>query len=187
MKKLLIILLLAVFSSVLYGQGQDYVILKSAGTLKPDTVFGQVIIPENGIISKAKILTADGKEKYHPNIVIGFKCKDKYFASVPYNSAGNVFAERIVSGKIDLCYYDTNPKGYNNGLAGVAAASLTSYYFIKPNTKNTYLRVPHSREKAREEISLLFKDNFEITHSVLSEDFRVWKLPEIVKQYNDQK
>ena len=125
--------------------------------------------------------------KFTPNKVIGFKSGERYFESVPYNSRGNVFAERVENGKMVLCYYDSNFNGYNGGLVGAAEASLTSYYFIKLDTMVNYLRVPHLREKARDEISVLFKDNEKIYNKVLSEDFRVWKLPEIVKEYNSQK
>jgi hypothetical protein len=154
---------------------------------KIDTIFGEIIFPKNGVITKAKIIVNNEKMKYPPNEVIGFKYEEKYFASVPYNSHENVFAEGVVDGKMDLFYYDTNPNGYNGGLAGATATSLTSYYFIKLDTMENYLRVPHSREKARDEISILFKDNERIYNQILSEDFRVWKLPDIVKEYNDKK
>lgn len=189
MKKQIVILSLILWSSIFsWGQNQDYVILKSTESSKIDTVFGEIIFPKNGIIIKAKILTPDGIKKYSPNNVIGFRYGEKYFASVPYNSRGNVFAERIIHGKIDLCYYDTtNPNGYNGGLAGVAATALTSYYFIKSALTDNYLKVPHSREKAKEEISALFKDNEKISNQISSEEFRVWELPKIVKQYNEEK
>ena len=189
MKKQIIILLLIFKSSIFsWGQNQDYVILKSTESSKIDTVFGEIIFPKNGIIINAKILTPDGIKKYSPNNVIGFKYSEKYFASVPYNSRGNVFAERIIDGKIDLCYYDTtNPNGYSGGLAGATATVLTSYYFIKSDSTDNYLKVPHSREKAKEEISALFKNSEKLYNQILSEEFRVWKLPEIVKQYNEEK
>jgi hypothetical protein len=190
MRKEFLILLLIFNSSILFGQNtpKDYVVLRPQNNLsKIDTIFGEIIFPKNGVITKAKIIVNNEKMKYPPNKVIEFKYGEKYFASVPYNSHGNVFAERVANGKIDLCYYDSNPNGYNGGLAGATATSLTSYYFIKLDTMKNYLRVPHSREKARDEISVLFKDNEKIYNKVLSEDFRVWKLPEIVKEYNDNK
>ena len=186
MKNRIIILLLFIAPTILWGQNQDYILLKPIETSQVDTVFGEIIFPKNGIIIKAKILTSEGKKKYHPNKVIGFKYGDKYFASVPYNSKGNVFAERIVNGEIDLCYYDTYSKNNTGGLTGAAAAGLTSFYFIKSQNSKDYIRVPHSREKTRNEIAVLFKDNEKIYNQVLSEEFRVWKLPEIVKEYNNE-
>ena len=187
MKKQITILILIINSSILFGQNKDYIILSQTETTKIDTIYGDIIFPKNGIITKAKIISNNEKMKYHPDKIIGFKYGERYFTSVPYNSRGNVFAERIVNGKIELCYYDTNPKGYNGGLSGATATSLTSCYFIKDNLIENYLRVPHSREKAKREISVLFKDNEKIYSKILSEEFRVWKLPEIVKEYNDEK
>ncbi|WP_321285362.1 hypothetical protein [uncultured Sunxiuqinia sp.] len=190
MRKHFLILLLIFNSLILFGQDikKDYVVLRPQNnSSKIDTIFGEIIFPKNGIITKAKIIVNNEKMKYAPNKVIGFKSGERYFASVPYNSHGNVFAERVANGKMNLCYYDTNPNGYNGGLAGATATSLTSYYFIKLDTMENYLRVPHSREKARDEISILFKDNERIYNQILSEDFRVWKLPDIVKEYNDKK
>ncbi|NOY95918.1 MAG: hypothetical protein GXO81_06000 [Chlorobi bacterium] len=187
MKKQITILILILNSTILLGQNKDYIILRQTETTKIDTIYGEIVFPKNGVITKVKIISNNEKMKYHPNKVIGFKYGERYFSSVPYNLRGNVFAERIVNGKIDLCYYDTNTNRYNGGLAGAAATSLTSYYFIKSNTTEKYLRVPHSREKAREEISALFKNNEKIYSQILSDEFRVWKLPEIVKEYNDKK
>lgn len=189
MQKQIIILLLIFKCSIFsWGQNQDYVVVKSTELSKIDTVFGEIQFPKNGIILKAKILTADGIKKYSPDNVVGFKYGETFFASVPYNSRGNVFAERIIDGKIDLCYYDTsNPNGYGGGAAQATAAALTSYYFIKSDSTDNYLKVPHSREKAKEEISVLFKGSEKIYNHVLSEEFRVWKLPEIVKEYNEEK
>ena len=187
MKNRTIILLLIFIPSILWGQNRDYIILKHSEILQSDTVFGEIIFPKNGIITKAKISTTEGIEKYSPNKVIGFKYGERYFASVPYNSHGNVFAERVANGKIDLCYYDTYSKDYTGGLTGAAAAELTSYYFIKSKKDDSYMKVPHSREKARDEIAVFFKDNEKIYNQVLSEEFRVWKLPDIVKEYNNEK
>jgi len=190
MRKHFLILLLIFNSLILFGQDikKDYVVLRPQNnSSKIDTIFGEIIFPKNGIITKAKIIVNNEKMKYAPNKVIRFKSGERYFASVPYNSHGNVFAERVANGKMNLCYYDTNPSGYYGGLVGATATSLTSYYFIKLDTMENYLRVPHSREKARDEISILFKDNERIYNQILSEDFRVWKLPDIVKEYNDKK
>lgn len=187
-KQIIILLIIFKFTIFSWGQNQDYVILKPSESSKIDTVFGEIQFPKNGIIVKAKILTADGIKKYSPDNVIEFKYGEKYFASVPYNSKGNVFAERIIDGRIDLCYYDTsNPNGYGGGAAQATAAALTSYYFIKSDSTDNYLKVPHSREKAKEEISPLFKGSEKIYNQILSEEFRVWKLPEIVKEYNEEK
>ncbi len=190
MRKQYLILLLIFNSLILFGQNikKDYVLLRPQNnSSKIDTIFGEIIFPKKGIITKAKIIVNNEKMKYAPNKLIGFKFGERYFASVPYNSHENVFAERISNGKMDLCYYDTNPNGYNGGLIGATTTSLTSFYFIKLDTMENYLKVPHSRESARDEISFLFKDNETIYNQVLSEDFRVWKLPEIVKEYNDIK
>lgn len=184
------ILLLIFNTTILFGQNtkKDYVVLRPQNnSSKIDTIFGEIILPKNGVITKAKIIVKNEKMKYSPNKAIEFKYKEKYFASVPYNSHGNVFAERIANGKIDLCYYDSNPNGSYGGLAGATTTFLTSYYFIKLDTMENYLRIPHSREKARDEISVLFKDNERIYNQILSEDFRIWKLPDIVKEYNNKK
>ena len=189
MKKQFLLLLIILNSSILFSQNvNDYVILKPENNSnKIDTIFGEIIFPQNGVITKVKIIVNNEKQKYHPNNVIQFKFEERYFVSVPYNSKGNVFAERIVDGKMKLCYYDTNSNGYNGGLVGVAATSLTSYYFIKSDMIEDYLRVPHSREKAREKISSLFKSNEKISEQILSDEFRIWKLPELVKEYNNEK
>ncbi|MGB9831866.1 MAG: hypothetical protein ACPLSP_07330, partial [Fervidicoccus fontis] len=110
------ILLLILNSSILFGQDikKDYVILRPQNnSVKIDTIFGEIIFPKNGVITKAKIIVNNEKMKYAPNKVIGFKSGERYFASVPYNSHGNVFAERVEDGKMDLYYYDTNPNEYN--------------------------------------------------------------------------
>lgn len=189
MKRQLIVLLLIVYSSVAFGQNDsDYVILRPTNTSnKTDTVFGNITIPKNGMVINVKIKTAEGKRKYHPDEAIGFLCGDKYFASVPYNSRGHVFAERIVKGKVDLCHYSSTPKNYNGGLMGVAVTGLTSFYFIKSDTTDEYIRVPHSKQKMVEEIASLFKDNEKVYHQITSEDFRTWDLTELVKQYDNVK
>ena len=48
-------------------------------------------------------------------------------------------------------------------------------------SKNARAKPKTPREKAKREISVLFKDNEKIYSKILSEEFRVWKLPEIVK------
>ena len=189
MKKKIIIIILILNSTLLLGQPKDYVILRQTETTKIDTIYGEIAFPKNRQITKIKILSNNKKHKYQPKESIGFKYGERYFASVPYNSKNNVFAERIINGEISLYYYDTNPNEYSgvglvSGLAGEIAKSITSYFFIKPNTTGGYLRVSHSRKKAREEISFLFKSNEKIYNQILSENFRVWKLPEIVKEFN---
>ncbi len=186
MKKLIVILILIINFSMLLGQNKDYVILNQSVATTVDTIYGEIIFPNSGVITKVKIISNNEKMKYYPNDVIGFTYGERYFASVPYNSRQNVFAERIANGKIKLFYYDSSPKGNGGGLAGATATSLTSYYFIKKNTTENYLKVPHSREKAKKKIAVIFKDNEKIYKKILSEEFRVWKLPEIVKEYNGE-
>ncbi len=180
----LIAFLLILNASIIWGQNKDYVILNSTNASKADTVFGDILFPKNGIIAKVKIMTPDGKKKYCPNDVIGFKYGDRYFASVPFNSKNNTFAEKKVDGKIDLYYYNSGPNAGGGGITGATATYLTSYYYIKPDTSGVYIKVPHSREKAKNKIAELFKDNEEIYNQILSNEFRIWKLPEIVKKYN---
>lgn len=101
MGKQLLVLLLIFNSSILFSQDikKDYVILRPQGnTTRIDTIYGEVILPKNEIITNAKIIVNNEKMKYAPEKVIGFKYGERFFASVPYNSHGNVFAERVEKG-----------------------------------------------------------------------------------------
>lgn len=183
----LMVLLLLITCSTVISQNRDFVIVKPTATTQTDTIFGEIIFPKNGLITKVKIQTNNEKLKFPPNKALAFKYGERYFASVPYNSRYNVFAERIKKGKIELYYYDSNPQSHNSGVAGVAATSLTSFFYIKLASTTDFIKVPHSRKKAATEISELFTDKPEIHNQIRSEDFRIWKLPEIVQKYNEVK
>ncbi|NPA37349.1 MAG: hypothetical protein GXO47_10925 [Chlorobi bacterium] len=185
MTKQIVFFILIITSSMLYSQNKDYVILRQTETTMSDTITGEIVFPKNGIITKVKITSNNELKKYTPDKAIGFKYGERYFASVPYNQRTKVFAERVVNGKIELYFYDSSPKGSYGGLAGAVSSSLTSYYFIK-KSNNDFIKVPHSREKAQNEIADLFSDNEKIHNTVLSDKFRVWKLPEIVTEYNKE-
>ncbi len=191
-RQILFLLLISTTSLAFGQQGTDFVILRPTNdAAKPDTVFGQIIFPKNGVVTFAKILTTNGKKKFHPNKAIGFKYGDRYFASVPYTN-GHVYAERLINGPIELCYYSTeiqNTKyqgGAAGGLLGGTAISLTSFYYVKSNKSQDYMSVPHSKKKLIEKIGFIFEDNDSVYKQLVDEDFKTWQIPELVRKYNDK-
>ncbi len=193
MKRQILLLLLILVTSFVFGQQEtDYVILRpTKDSAKIDTVFGQIIFPKNGVVISAKILTTNGKKKFHPNKAIGFKYGDRYFASVPYTN-GHVYAERLINGPIELCYYTTeipntkHPGGAVGGLLGGTAISLTSFYYVKSDKTQDYMSVPHSKKKIIEKIGFIFEDNETVYKKIMNEDFKTWQLPELVRKYNEK-
>ena len=192
MRKQILLLFIIFATIVARGQhGTDFVILRPDEELsKPDTIYGDIIFPKNGVLINARILTTDGKKKYSPNKVIGFKYGERYFASVPYTT-GHVFAERIINGKIELCYYSTEIQNatYAGGLSGAILAdvgiSLTSYFYIKSDKTKDYISVPHSKKKLIEKLALIFEDNESIYKQIKSNHFETKQLPELVRKYNE--
>lgn len=187
------ILFFFIFFATLVAHGQhgtDYVILRPGDKLsKPDTIFGDIVFPQNGVLINATIQTTNGRKKYSPNKVIGFKYGNRYFASVPYTT-GHVFAERLINGKIELCYYTTEIQNtaYPGGLSGDVMAyigiSLTSYYYIKSNKTQEYISVPHSKKKLVKNIAFIFEDNEKVLKQIQSKEFEIDQLPELIRKYN---
>jgi len=194
MKKTILLVYITFATVAAYGQqGSDFVILRpTENSLKPDTVYGDIIFPKNGVLINASIQTADCKKKYSPNKVIGFKYGDRYFASVPYTT-GRVFAERVINGEIELCYYSTEIQNttYAGGLTGAVLAdigiSLTSFFYIKSDKTKDYMSVPHSKKKLIEKLAFIFEDNESIYKQIQSNDFKINQLPELVRKYNETK
>ena len=172
-------------------QGNDFILLRPVDNLsKPDTIFGEIVFPKNGVLINATIITTEGKKRYSPNKVVGFKFGDRYFASVPYTT-GHVFAERQIKGKIELYYYSTEIQNtvYPGGLTGNAMAyvgiSLTSYYYIKSDKTQDYISVPHSKNKLVKKIAFIFEDNENLYKQIQSEEFEPNQLPELIRKYNE--
>lgn len=190
MKRLILIILLLSNLTFLVAQPPDFVILRDSKGLKSDTVYGEIIFSKNGIVSRAKIMTTEGKKKYSPNKAYGFKYGERYFASVPYTN-GRVFAERFINGPIELCYYSSDPKTYSGGLVGAlmtaGAVSLTSFYYVKSDQTDDFIRVPNSKKKLIERIAYLFEDNQEIYDKIILGEFKHWELPKIIEDYNAEK
>ena len=201
--KIFLTLIIFILTTVVFSQRMtDYVILKPKDKLiKPDTIFGQIDLPKNGIILKAKIKTSSGKKKYKIKEVIGFKAGDLYFASLPYSN-GYVFAPRLIKGKIDLYFYCTGNGGYtyiyNTGNMYVdlissiianatkaAMVNITSYFYIYDYKTNEYYKIPHSENKFKEVIADIFKENPEVYRKIINGDYKPNQIPEIVELYNN--
>ncbi len=193
MKRQTILYLLFLIPYIVCGQiKDDYLILKpDKGTIKPDTIWGDIILPQNGVIVKIKLMTSDGIEKYKIKKTLEFQADGKYFASVPYNT-GFVIAKRLVEGSIDLYFYDTriNNYEYSGGVVGEAMAStmigMTSFYYIKINKTDGFIKVPHSKNKIIENIAFVFKDNLDIYNKIQNADFEPWEIPVLVEKFNHE-
>jgi hypothetical protein len=200
--RIIFIAIVTFYSTLLYGQQSgDYVILRSENSyLKPDTIFGKIDLPKNGILLNVKILTEKGKEKYKIKETIGFQSGEVYFASLKYNK-GYVFAPRLIEGTIDLFFYYTGTGGYtffirfNNFKAdlivnaiGAAfqaiAVNMTSCYYIHDSKTDRYLRIPHSENTFKEQVSEIFRDNTEIYNKIISGYYKPNQIAEIVELYN---
>jgi hypothetical protein len=203
--RIVLITIVTFLTSLLYGQNSsDYVILRHEyESAKPDTIFGKIGLPENGIILKVKIQTNNGKEKYKIKETIGFRAGEVYFASLKYNK-GYVFAPRLIEGEIDLYFYYSGTGGYTYLFSGdnlkadlisnsiglayeAVAVSMTSYYYIYDSKTDNYYRVPHSSKKFLEQISDIFKDNTDIYNKILNGTYKPHQIAEIVELYNNSK
>ena len=200
--RLILITIAIIFSNLLFGQQTiDYVILKPENdSVKPDTIYGKIDLPKNGILLNVKIQTDKGKKKYKIKETTGFVSDGVYFASLVYNK-GYVFAPRLIEGPIDLYFYYSGTGGYTylftvgnfradlmRNAIGAAyqavAVSMTSYYYIHDSKTDKYYRVPHSGNKFQEQLSEIFKDNTEIYNKILNGDYKPNQIAEIVELYN---
>lgn len=191
MKKETILYLLLLIPFAVCGQVEnDYLILRpDKETTKQDTIWGDIILPENGVIVKVKIMTPNGLEKFKIKKTCEFHANGKYFARVPY-STGFVIAERLLKGTIDLYFYDTRIKNYNysGGVIGGAMAStmigMTSFYYLKRNKTDNFIKVPHSKKKIIDDLAYIFKDNENIYNKIKNGDFEPWQVPSFVEKFN---
>ncbi len=185
--------LVFIFCSILsYGQdNRDFVVLKSSDKNSlPDTVFGNILIPQNGIYINAKIETPEGIKRFSPNKVICFKAGKKYFASVPFGN-GKVFAMRQIEGPIELYYYSTDSPNDNRGLLEQSLheglVSLTSRYYLKSDSISDMIVVPSSSKKFIQNISTIFKDNEDIYDKIVKGFFTSKDIYSLVNLYNSSK
>jgi len=192
MKNQIILLFLILTTSFVFGQQADgYVITRRTNNLTElDSVFGQITFPSNGILSSIKIKTINGKKKFKPNNIIGFKAGETYFSSIPYGG-NNVFAERLINGPIELYYYTTklDYRAFGGGLVGglyaMTVNSVSSRFFVKSIKTNGYLLVPRSSKKVIDEIAFIFEDNKEIYDSFKTVNYKTEEIIEFVKKYNE--
>ncbi len=191
MKKETILFLLLLISFGVYGQSEkDYLILRQdKESIKQDTIWGDIILPENGVIIKVKIMTSNGLEKFKVKKTYEFRADGKYFARVPYNT-GFVIAQRLINGAIDLYLYDTRIKNYNysGGVIGEAMAStmigMTSFYYINWSKTDDFIKVPHSKNKIIDKIAYIFKGNEDIYNKIKNRDFKPSQIPLFVEKFN---
>lgn len=189
-KKTLFYFLLLVPFMVCGQIEDDFLVLSpDKGKTKQDTIWGEIILPENGVIVKVKIMTPDGLKKFKVKNTLEFRADGRYFARVPYNT-GFVIAERLIEGAIDLYLYDTRIKNYNysGGVIGEVMAGamigMTSFYYLKPNQTNEFIKVPHSKKKIIENLASLFRNNEELYNKIKHGDFEPRQFPLFVKKFN---
>jgi hypothetical protein len=191
MKRETILIILLLISFGVYGQSEkDYLLLRQdKGIIKQDTIWGDIILPENGVILNVKITTSNGLEKFKIKETYEFRADGKYFARVPYNT-GFVIAQRLVAGAIDLYLYDTRIRNYeySGGVIGEAMAStmigMTSFYYIKRDKIDDFIKVPHSKNNIIDKLAYIFEGNEEIYNKIKSGDFEPEQIPSLVEKFN---
>jgi hypothetical protein len=194
--------LLILISSISFGQIQsDYVVLRPINdTTTVDTVFGEVIIPRNGVFLNVKIETATGLKKFKSKQVLCLQAGDIHFASIKW---GQSFAivPRILEGNLDLYFYYTGQDrlsfipqmkkelqaniSYDDRLLISSAIwnASSNYYIYEPESKE-YYKITGSKEKFKNEIAPLFIKHPEIYQKILDGTYEPKHVGWLVKIYN---
>jgi len=190
--KFRLLLLLMLYAFFTNGQNsKDYIILKNqTDSITTDTLFGKIEDPGSGFSLKIKINTSDGIKKIKIKDASEFVVDDKFYGCFQYKKS-YVHAIRLIKGDISLFFYYSGREGYYSGLIENVlqdiAADMTSYYYLKDNRTNRTIMVPHSKEKFKEQVADIFKDNDDLYEKIISGDFKPSQIAEIVTTYNDSK
>ncbi len=104
--KAIYILIINLLSILTLAQSPiDYVILRpKSDSLKPDTVYGVVELPKNGVFWNVKINTDSGQKKFKTSEVIALQADSLYFGSIPYGTSYAI-VPRLLKGKLELYFY----------------------------------------------------------------------------------
>lgn len=196
-----ICLAICVCSNVFAQQKNQYVILRPLTKSEvPDTIYGRVNIPKNGVFWKVRITTSSGEMKFKTKEVLGIQVQNLYFASIPYGKSYAI-VPRIVTGTLDLYYYYTgsNRLKYIDadnvdqvGYTGIIAVDLsqiiwnrTSNFYLDNHISEEFYKVPHANNEFKEQTAELFSGNPEIQNKIRSGALRAKDMIEIVRLYNN--
>jgi hypothetical protein len=180
----------------------DYVILRNqSDTLGFDTIFGKVILPNNGVFWSVKIETASGEKKFKNKEVVRIQSGNLHFASIPYGKSYAI-VPRILDGEIELYFYYTGSDrlsfiskmqddfnsdiSYDNHLMiSESIWNATSNFYIFNQNINQFIKITKSSEKFKEDISEIFKSNESIYKKIKNGEYRPAQIGQIVKSYNN--
>ena len=179
----------------------DYVVLrKKSDTLKFDTIFGKVDLPNNGVFWNVKIKTSSCERKFKNKEVYRIKAGSLNFSSIPYGKSYAI-VPRILAGEVELYFYYTGSDrltfisqmqedfnsdiSYDNHLMiSESIWNATSSFYIFNPSNDQYIKITRSTEKFKEEISEIFKSNDNIYRRIKNGQYRPEQIGHIVKLYN---
>lgn len=198
---LFICLTICICTNVFAQQENQYVLLRPETKSEvPDTIYGRVNIPDNGVFWNVKITTSSGEMKFKTKEVLGIKVQNLYFASIPYGKSYAI-VPRIVTGKLDLYYYYTGSDRLKYidadnvdqlGYTGIIAVDLsqiiwskTSNFYLDNHMTEEFYKVPHANTEFKEQTAELFSDNPEVYNKIKSGTLGAKDMIEIVRLYNN--